>query len=65
MLPHSERRELVAGLQLEGPVWRMASFGEPARLLAATRDQDLEGVVAAAPKLQARSARYRPCGEPK
>src|SRR3954447_20242016 len=45
--PYSERRELLAGLALEGPNWRApASFEEAAPLLAATREQGLEGVIA-------------------
>ena len=46
-LPYRERRELLAALSLEGPTWRAPrSFSEPAELLAATREQGLEGVVA-------------------
>ena len=46
-LPYSERRRLLEGLSLEGPSWRApASFDEAAPLLAATRDEGLEGVVA-------------------
>ena len=45
--PYSKRRQLLADLGLEGPNWRTpAAFDEAAPLLAATRDQGLEGVVA-------------------
>ena len=46
-LPYSERRRLLEGLCVEGPTWRVpASFDEAAPLLAATREEGLEGVVA-------------------
>ncbi|MGA9285462.1 MAG: DNA ligase D [Solirubrobacteraceae bacterium] len=47
-LPYSERRERLDGLQLEDERWRVPAFhaGEGAALLAATREQGLEGVVA-------------------
>ena len=46
-LPYRERRALLAGLCLAGPTWRApARFDEPAPLIAATREQGLEGVVA-------------------
>lgn len=45
--PYSERRELLDGLGLEGPTWRAPEFFDQAGpLLAATREQGLEGVVA-------------------
>ena len=45
--PYSERRELLDELRLEGPTWRAPGFfGEAGPLLAATREQGLEGVVA-------------------
>ena len=46
-LPYRQRRQLLEGLALEGPTWRApAWFEEPFALLAATRDQGLEGIVA-------------------
>ncbi|HEU4396556.1 MAG TPA: non-homologous end-joining DNA ligase [Actinomycetota bacterium] len=47
-LPYAERRLLLDGLELAGPAWQtVASFpGEGTALLAATRAQGLEGVVA-------------------
>ena len=46
-LPYRARRALLAGLCLAGPTWRApARFDEPAPLIAATREQGLEGVVA-------------------
>ena len=47
-LPYSERRERLEGLGLGGPAWRVpaAQRGTGARLLDATREQGLEGVIA-------------------
>ncbi len=49
-LPYARRREILAELALDqGPFWRMPrnfSAAEGPRLVAATRDQRLEGVVA-------------------
>ncbi len=47
-LPYRERRELLAGLELQGPAWRAPAHRERdgAALLAATAEQGLEGVVA-------------------
>jgi bifunctional non-homologous end joining protein LigD len=47
-LPYSERRELLAGLDLDGPRWRAPRHrvGGGAELLEAARRQGLEGVVA-------------------
>jgi len=47
-LPYSERRERLAELRLEGERWRVPSHheGQGSALLAATREQGLEGVVA-------------------
>jgi DNA ligase D-like protein (predicted ligase) len=47
-LPYAERRRLLEGLELAGDAWQtVASFpGEGTALLAATRAQGLEGVVA-------------------
>jgi bifunctional non-homologous end joining protein LigD len=47
-LPYSERRELLAGLGLDGPRWRAPRhrIGGGAELLEAARRQGLEGVVA-------------------
>jgi bifunctional non-homologous end joining protein LigD len=46
--PYSARREQLAALELNGPNWQVPSFhvGDGERLLAATRAQSLEGVVA-------------------
>jgi bifunctional non-homologous end joining protein LigD len=46
--PYEERRERLDGLGLAGPAWRVpaAHVGEGARLLGATREQGLEGVIA-------------------
>ncbi len=56
-LPYAERRELLDGLALEGPAWRVPpSFGgDPREVLAATAEQRLEGVVA-----KRRTAPYLP-----
>lgn len=47
-LPYRDRRRLLEGLELAGPCWRTpaAHVGDGAALLAATRDQGLEGIVA-------------------
>ncbi|MGI8413658.1 MAG: DNA ligase D [Solirubrobacteraceae bacterium] len=47
-LPYRERRERLESLRLEGPAWRVPAVhaGDGARLLAATRAQGLEGIVA-------------------
>jgi bifunctional non-homologous end joining protein LigD len=47
-LPYAERRELLAGLELEGPAWRTPDHvvGDGAAVLAASLDAGLEGVVA-------------------
>ena len=47
-LPYVERRELLASLALEGPAWRTPPHwvGERDAVVAATRAQGLEGVVA-------------------
>ena len=47
-LPYAERRRLLEGLEVAGPAWQtVASFaGDGTALLAATREQGLEGVVA-------------------
>ena len=47
-LPYAARRELLASLKLEGPAWRTPRHfvGQAEHLLAATAEQDLEGVVA-------------------
>jgi bifunctional non-homologous end joining protein LigD len=46
-LPYRERRELLAGLRLDGRYWRTPRYfeGDPRPLLEATREQQLEGVV--------------------
>ncbi len=47
-LPYEERRERLEGLGLGGPAWRVPAVqrGAGARLLAATEQQGLEGIVA-------------------
>ena len=47
-LPYTERRALLAGLELEGPFWQTPGWraGEGSALLAAAREQRLEGVMA-------------------
>jgi bifunctional non-homologous end joining protein LigD len=47
-LPYEERRELLAGLGLDGPSWLTPRhhLGEGSALLAASRERGLEGVVA-------------------
>jgi bifunctional non-homologous end joining protein LigD len=46
--PYERRRELLAGLDFEGPSWQAPAEhrGEGAKLLAAARERGLEGVVA-------------------
>jgi bifunctional non-homologous end joining protein LigD len=45
---YERRRALLEGLGLSGPAWRVPAVhaGDGARLLAATREQGLEGIVA-------------------
>jgi bifunctional non-homologous end joining protein LigD len=47
-LPYAQRRERLESLELSGPSWRVPSShpGEGSRLMDATREQGLEGVVA-------------------
>ena len=47
-LPYAERRKLLEGLDLDHPCWSVPGnhLGEGAPLLAATRAQGLEGIVA-------------------
>ena len=47
-LPYAERRAALEALELSGPAWRVPSAhaGAGRRLLEATREQGLEGVVA-------------------
>jgi bifunctional non-homologous end joining protein LigD len=47
-LPYEERRDLLAGLGVDGGRWQAPRhhLGEGAALLEATRERDLEGVVA-------------------
>ena len=47
-LPYAERRARLDGLALEGPAWRVPAYheGDGATLLAASRSQGLEGLVA-------------------
>ncbi len=47
-LSYSDRRKLLAGLELEGPSWRAPAHreGDGADLLEASVDQGLEGIVA-------------------
>ena len=47
-LPYRQRRELLAGLELDGPAWQTPAHYEAdgAALLAASREQGLEGVIA-------------------
>ncbi len=47
-LPYRDRRRLLADLELDGPCWRTPTHheGDGAALLAATREQGLEGIVA-------------------
>ena len=46
--PYTARREALASLELNGPAWQVPAFhaGDGAALLAATRAQKLEGIVA-------------------
>lgn len=46
--PYEERRAILDGLQLDGAAWRVPAYhrGNGAGLLAATREQGLEGIVA-------------------
>jgi bifunctional non-homologous end joining protein LigD len=46
--PYAERRRRLEALELEGPAWRTPSYhpGDGAALLAASREQGLEGIVA-------------------
>jgi len=48
MLPYEERRERLAALGLDGPSWQTPAHrvGDGAALLAASRAQGLEGIVA-------------------
>jgi bifunctional non-homologous end joining protein LigD len=47
-LPYAERREQLEGLGLKGPAWQVpaAHRGEGSALLEATRQRNLEGVIA-------------------
>jgi bifunctional non-homologous end joining protein LigD len=56
-LPYSERRARLEHLGLGGPAWRVPSVhvGDGARLLEATREQGLEGLIA-----KRLTARYEP-----
>jgi bifunctional non-homologous end joining protein LigD len=47
-LSYADRRRLLTALELEGPHWRVPAHheGDGAALLAATREQGLEGVIA-------------------
>ena len=47
-LPYEQRRERLEALELAGPAWQVPAYhrGQGRALLAATRDQGLEGVVA-------------------
>lgn len=47
-LPYSDRRKLLAKLELNGPTWQSPAHhvGDGAALLAASRAQGLEGIVA-------------------
>ncbi|RKQ93915.1 bifunctional non-homologous end joining protein LigD [Solirubrobacter pauli] len=47
-LPYSDRRKLLAKLELNGPAWQSPAHhvGDGAALLAASRAQGLEGIVA-------------------
>jgi bifunctional non-homologous end joining protein LigD len=46
--PYEERRAVLDGLELDGAAWRVPAYhrGNGAALLAATREQGLEGIVA-------------------
>jgi bifunctional non-homologous end joining protein LigD len=56
-LPYSERRALLAGLELRGPNWNVSpSFdGDGAAVVETAREQELEGVIA-----KRRSSKYYP-----
>ncbi len=56
-LPYEQRRELLAGLELQGPNWNISPTfdGDGAAVVATARDQELEGVIA-----KRRSSRYYP-----
>jgi bifunctional non-homologous end joining protein LigD len=47
-LPYTERRSLLEGLELDGPHWKVPSYhvGDGKALLAASKAQGLEGVIA-------------------
>ncbi|MEX1141425.1 MAG: non-homologous end-joining DNA ligase [Thermoleophilaceae bacterium] len=47
-LPYTDRRRVLAGLDLEGPHWRVPGHheGDGAALLDATAEQGLEGIIA-------------------
>jgi bifunctional non-homologous end joining protein LigD len=47
-LPYEERRELLAGLGLDGSHWRTPAHhvGDGEAMVAASREQDLEGIIA-------------------
>ena len=47
-LPYSDRRRLLAGLELDGPAWRTPAHreGDGTALKRATEEQGLEGIVA-------------------
>jgi bifunctional non-homologous end joining protein LigD len=47
-LPYTERREILAGLELTGPAWQAPAHhvGDGEAMLAASRAQGLEGIVA-------------------
>ena len=47
-LPYTERREMLESLELDGPNWKVPSYhvGDGQALLAASRAQGLEGVIA-------------------
>lgn len=48
VLPYEDRRALLEGLELDGPSWQTPGYhvGEGSKLLAASREQRLEGVIA-------------------
>src|SRR5439155_10452563 len=47
-LPYEERRELLAGLELDGSHWRIPAHhvGDGAAMVEASQEQDLEGIIA-------------------
>ena len=59
--PYTERRELLEGLALSGPSWQTPAYhrGDGAALLALSRDQGLEGIVA-----KRLDSAYEPGGRP-